>query len=166
MKKSENLAWHIVEKEIHKEIEWLKKSIDIMGKAENSPIPSEYYLYRLIAILIVSGQIKAREITSDNLWGGLSYAKIEKVHKHGKAWHRKMMDIIDKYFKDQNYDIVTEPNLHNGRADLGIFKKDKKDLYIEVGTTSIYKLCLNLHFMKDIIILIVPSNNKVIEFEK
>jgi hypothetical protein len=166
MKKSENLSWHIVEKEIHKEIEWLKKSIDIMGKAENSPIPSEYYLYRLIAILIISGQIKAREITSNDLWGKLKYKKIEKVHKHGKDWHRKMMNIIDKYFKDQNYDIVTEPNLHNGRADLGIFKKDKKDLYIEVGTTSIYKLCLNLHFMKDIIILIVPSNNKVIEFEK
>ena len=42
------------------------------------------------------------------------------------------MNIIDNYFKSQGYDITVEPNTHHGRADLGIFKQNKKDLYVEV----------------------------------
>lgn len=122
-------------------------------------------MYRLIAILIVSGQIRATEISSSFLWGD-NDNNFEKVHKHGKEWHSNMMNNIDNYFKKQGYDITTEPQLHHGRADLGVFKKDKKDMYVEVGTTSIYKLCLNLYFMKDFVILIVPKDNKLIEFVK
>lgn len=169
-KTKKNLPWHIVEKQIHKEIDWLKRVIDTRDKEQMLPTPeginkwsSNYYLYRLVAILIVSGKIKAREIKSSNLWG--KNKNIKKVHRHGKAWHKKMMNIIDNYFKVQEYNITTEPNLHQGRADLGIFKKNKKDLYIEVGTTAVYKLCINLHFMKNCIILVVPSENKIIEFE-
>ena len=167
---NKNLSWHIVEKKINEEIDWLRKVIhvnnDEAGLVTNREISkwaTNYFLYRLIAILIVSGQIKAREINSANLWGkGL----VDKVHRHGKEWHSRMMDKIDDYFRSQGYEITTEPHTHQGRADLGVFMKGKKDLYVEVGTISLYKLCLNLHFMKDCIILLVPSENQVIEFER
>ena len=168
-----DLPWHIVEKAIDKEITWLKEVIDTRSKEGVLSVPKEinkwagnYYLYRLIAVLIVSGQIKAKEINSDHLWGEIDYSEIKKLHKHGKGWHIKMMNIIDDYFKSQGYDITVEPNMHHGRADLGVFKQNKKDLYVEVGTIDIYKLCVNLHFMKNFVLIIVPDKNRIIEFEK
>ncbi|MDP2812690.1 MAG: hypothetical protein Q8O32_03285 [bacterium] len=172
MNHNKGLPWHIVEKRIHEEIDWLKKVIDVVEEENNLDTALgmgrwaiNYYLYRLIAILIVNGQIKAKEINSRNLWGDGDITNIDKTHRHGQEWHVNMMNIIDNYFKKQNYLVSTEPNLYHGRADLGIFMENKKDLYVEVGTTSIYKLCLNLHFMKDNIFLIVPQENRVIEFK-
>ena len=159
-----DLPWHTVEKAIGQEITWLKDVIDTRGQEGVLSVPKEinkwagnYYLYRLIAILIVSGQIKAREISSDHLWGEIDYPEIEKLHKHGKGWHIKMMNIIDDYFKSQDYDITVEPNTYHGRADLGVFRRGKKDLYVEVGTIDIYKLCVNLHFMKNFIFIVVHA---------
>ena len=171
-----NLPWHDVEKSIHKEITWLKNVIDtqenlnfLFAPEQVDKWSSYYFIYRLIAIAIVRGDIKAREINAKNnqdLWDGLTktFSEPSKA-KHGQDWHKRMIDILDKYFTDQDYEVSIEPNLFHGRADLGIHKKGKKNIYIEVGKTSIYKLCVNLLNMKECIILLVPLNNKVIEFE-
>jgi hypothetical protein len=171
-----SISWDETEKVIHKEISWLKNVIDSVEKSGHLFAPEEidkwsayYYIYRLIAMPIVRGDIKAREINAKNnqdLWDGLtkSFNEPQKA-KHGQEWHAKMMDVIEKYFADQGYEVITEPMLNNGRADLGVFMAGKKNLYVEVGTTSIYKLCVNLTTMKDSIFLIVPSDHKVIEFE-
>lgn len=170
------LPWHIVEKAINDEIFWLKEVIHTRDKID-LPISSEeisiwatnYYLYRLIAILIVSGIIKAREIKSMpnyDLWDGLTKSVSLPISaRHGQEWHRKMIDIIEHYFKSQEYEVTIEPFLNHGRADLGVFKDRKKNLYVEVGTTSLDKLCLNLSTMKESIFLLVAVEDKIIEFE-
>lgn len=77
-----------------------------------------------------------------------------------------MMEKVEKHFTSQGFDVVREPNLHRGRADLGVFKHGEKDLYIEVGTTSLFKLYINLKEMRHFIYLIVPRDNYIIEFVK
>lgn len=76
-----------------------------------------------------------------------------------------MMNVLDQYFTSQGYEVNVEPYLNNGRADLGIYKEGKKFLFVEIGTLSIYKLWINLQTLKDALFLIVPSEDKVIEFE-
>jgi len=178
MKINKGLPWHVVEAHINKEIEWLKAAIPTRGKIIADDIYNkqlskcEYcdYYYRKIALLIIQGKIQAREIRAKgikDLWDGLtSEAKALKKEKHGGEWHRAMMGILEKYFTNQNYEVTIEPHLNHGRADLGVFKTDKKDLYIEVDTVSIYKLWVNLQTMKDYKFLIIASENKIIEFEK
>ena len=63
---------------------------------------------------------------------------------------------------------MREPDVYGGRADLGVFKKGKPNLYIEVGTTSLYKLWLNLarKSLQKFTYLIVPDDDKLIEFVK
>jgi len=75
-----------------------------------------------------------------------------------------MMDVIDRYFGIQGYEVVTEPHLNSGRADLGVFMDGKKDLYVEVGTTSVDKLTVNLASMPNCVFLLVPESNRIIEF--
>lgn len=168
--------WHEVEKQIHKEILWLKDNIITFDKIkppsaslEFNKWSTSYYLYRLIAISIVNGKIKAREINSkgnNDLWDGLTKSSgIPIKAKHGKEWHRNMIDVIEKYFKKDGFEVTIEPSLNYGRADLGVFKEGKKNLYVEVGSVSIYKMCINLHAMKDSIFLSIPSEQKIIEFE-
>jgi len=55
------------------------------------------------------------------------------------------------------FDVVREPTLHQGRADLGVYKKGTPDLFIEVGTTSL---------RRNFIYLIVPNDEKLIEFTR
>ena len=64
----------------------------------------------------------------------------------------------------QNYKIVFEPILNYGRADLGVYSKLNKTLYIEVDTVSLFKLWYNFSTMKNATFLIILSENKVIEF--
>lgn len=66
----------------------------------------------------------------------------------------------------QGYEVEREPNIHWGRADLGVYKKGTQNLYIEVGTTSLFKLLVNLTAMRNITYLIVPSDDKLIEFRR
>jgi len=40
----------------------------------------------------------------------------------------------------------------------------KKDLYVEVGTTSVDKLTVNLASMPNCVFLLVPESNRIIEF--
>ena len=77
------------------------------------------------------------------------------------------MSIIARHFEKQNYKIDYEPNLNYGNADLLVYNKNKseKDIYVEVGTVSLYKLLYNLETMKDIDFLIVPADNYLIEFK-
>ena len=171
------LPWHIVEAQINKEIEWLKANIPTRGKMIADDIYNKHglkcehcdYYYRKIALLIIQDKIKAREIKAKgikDLWDGLTIqSNTLKKEKHGGEWHRTMMGILEKYFTEQGYEVMLEPHLNHGRADLGIFKNNEKTLYVEIDTVSIHKLWVNLQTMKDCKFLIVPSVDKVIEFE-
>ncbi len=88
----------------------------------------------------------------------------KKISRHGEEWHKKMMDVISSYFRTSDYEVNSEPILHYGRADLGIFMKPPKNIYIEIDTVSLFKLWYNLSVMKNVTFLIIPSENKVIEF--
>jgi hypothetical protein len=166
------LPWHIVEKKIQEEIVWLNNSIETFSIQEkNSSTNCRKCLIREIAILIVRGKIKATEIKKiaplKNFW---TETKIKKNRqklpkmRHGKDWHRETMEQIEHHFISRNYIIDREPNLYWGRADLGVSKKNKQNLYIEVGTISLFKLLINLKMMENSIYLIVPSDDKLIEF--
>jgi len=177
MEKEQNsLPWDIVEKAINREIKWLKETLPIRSdtgilsfmEGRESKCDNCNYTYRKIALQIIKGKIKAREIKAlegEDLWDGLTKTVNKSIHKHGRDWHRMMMNVIDQYFTSQGYEVNTEPYLNYGRADLGIYKEGKRFLFVEIGTLSIYKLWVNLQTLKDVIFLIVPSENKVIEFE-
>jgi len=166
--------WHIIEKQINKETKWLEENILIMPESyRRSPdiIKCTDCLFRKIAIFIVNGKISAIEYSTtinNGLWGDKNETKdniSESITYHGKEWHRKTISVIYNYFKNKAYDILKEPLLSYGRADLGFFDPlINKMVYIEVGTVSLYKIWFNLINMKNIILLIVPSDNKLIKF--
>jgi integrase/recombinase XerD len=172
-KKSQNLSptWNVIENIINKEITWLKDNIPTLPHAyKNNPSFLKYddSILRKIAILIVSGKIEATEIVTEenkNLWGNLiAESNLNKVSRHGQEWHKKMMDVIYEYFKSQGCKVALEPILNYGRADLGIYSSSSNPLLIEVDTVSLFKLWYNLSVMKSVTFLIVPSEDKVIEF--
>jgi len=138
------LPWHIVEEAINLEIEWLRQVI-VPAIAEKVPGCDERpYTFRKIALLIVTGKIKAKEFIArdgHDLWDDLTQQHGTKGSaRPGGSWHRKMMDVIAEYFENQGFEVVPEPFLNEGRADLGIYKHGRMDLFVEVGTTSAYKL--------------------------
>ena len=100
-------AWHEVEKQIYKEIAWLDDNIVAadVNRPANLPITDKKYLLRHIALLIVSGSVRAREIKSTNLWptdkGGEVLTK-----PHGQDWHFKTMQIVASYFKTDGYEVI------------------------------------------------------------
>lgn len=167
-----SLPWHTVENILNKEILWLKEKISIIPatKYRNDRLSQscDNCFFRKLAILIVSGKIKAIEFQAKNginLWHGvISQKESLGIRKHGKDWHRKMMDIILNHFKKQNYKIILEPTLNYGRADLGFFPNQKEAIYIEVGTVSLFKLWYNLSTMKNITFLLIPNEEYIIEF--
>lgn len=164
-------TWHLIESIINKEINWLKSKIPVMPEGyKNNPLfLSDDLILRKIAILIVSGKIKAIEFQAEkskDLWNDLTKKlNLKKVSRHGKEWHKKMMNIIHEYFKLKNYKVVLEPVLNYGRADLGIYSNSKETLYVEVDTVSLYKLWHNLSSMKNVTFLIIPSEECIIELK-
>lgn len=165
--------WDIVEKKIKEEMDWLRDAIDTFFNEEKSaPMGCRECFLRRIAILIVSGQVKARQITKSpglkSFW--INKRKTNRKNRkkiyHGSDWHRETMEKIENHFLRLGYDVVREPNLHQGRADLGVYKKGMPDLLIEVGTTSFFKLWLNLETMRNSVYLIVSNDDKLIEFKK
>lgn len=174
--KSKNLLWKhwsIVEEKIKEEIDWLRGAIDTFSKEEKSaPMGCRECFLRRIAILIVSGQVKARQITKSpalkSFW--INKKKTNRKNKkkihHGSDWHGETTEKIENHFLCLGYEVVREPNLHQGRADLGVYKKGVPDLLIEVGTTSLFKVWLNLEVMSNFIYLVVPDDSKLIEFKK
>jgi len=55
--------------------------------------------------------------------------------------------------------------LNFGRADLGVYKDGRKNTYVEVGTTSLYKTWMNMCSMRESVFLFVPSDKYAVEFE-
>lgn len=163
-----SLSWHVVEEAINKEINWLKTVIVQVRSTEKSGCDLCRYTYWKIALLIVTGKVRATEIKAGNghdLWDDLSKREnLNKTSRHGGTWHRKMTDVLRMYFSKQGFEVVDEPFLAKGRADLGVYKKEYRDLFIEIGTTSLYKLWWNLQFLNNALILLLPSEKYAIEF--
>ena len=162
------LPWHIVEEAVNLEIEWLRQVI-VPGPTEKVPGCDECpYTFRKIALLIITGKIRAKEFIAregHDLWDDLTQKHgIKKSARHGGSWHRRMMDVITEYFKDKGFEVIPEPFLNKGRADLGIYKGGYPDLFAEVGTISPYKLWWNLQMLTNAKILIVPDEKRAIEF--
>lgn len=61
--------------------------------------------------------------------------------------------------------MIFEPILNYGRADLGVYLKQNKILYVEIGTVSLFKLWYNFSTMKNVTFLLIPSENYAIEFK-
>ena len=163
-----DLPWHIVEEAINREIKWLETVIEktVIGKVPGCD--DCRYTYRKIALLIVTGKITAKEFIArdgHDLWDDLTQKHgIKKSARHGGVWHRKMMDVVTEYFANQGFEVIPEPYLSQGRADLGIHKDGHMDLFVEIGDTSHYKLWWNLQMLTNCRILLVPDDKRVIEF--
>jgi hypothetical protein len=121
-----------------------------------------------MALLIVTGKIRAKEFIArdgHDLWNDLTQKHgVKKSAHHGGSWHRKMMDVVTEYFENQGFEVIPEPFVSKGRADLGIYKGGHMDLFIEVGTTSAHKLWWNLQILTNSKILLVPDEKRAIEF--
>jgi len=162
------LPWHTVEEAINHEIKWLERAIaqTVIGKVPGCD--DCRYTYRKIALLIVTGKIKVKEFIAregHDLWDDLTQKHgIKKSAHHGGIWHRKIMDVVTEYFANQGFEVISEPFLSQGRADLGIHKNGHMDLFVEIGDTSAYKLWWNLQMLTNCRILLVPDAQRAIEF--
>lgn len=90
--------WDIVEKKIQKEMIWLRNTIDtFLQEEKNAPTGCRECFLLRIAILIVSGQVKASQITKDpplkSFWmnKGKNRNNEKKKIYHGSDWHRETM---------------------------------------------------------------------------
>lgn len=163
-----SLPWDVVEKTIIKEQKWLSDNLLRPFYKEGEDFyKSEFCencILRKIAILIVSGKIKAADIKSKTcLWGDTKTFK-NIIKPHGKERHAWLMSFAAHYFKSLGFEVTLEPYLNKGRADLGVYKDGKKNLFVEIGSVSLPKLLFNLESMEDSIILIVLDANHAIEF--
>lgn len=159
---SKSLPWDEVEKAINKEIKWMEESVTQSPFINENDICKKC-IFRKIAILILSGKIKAKDIKSSVcLWGKDRSVEIGKPH--GKQWHSGMMKLIASYFKSLEYEVIIEPALSSGRADLGVYKNGQRNLFIEVGTVSLVKLLHNLMTMEGSDILLVLDAKHAVEF--
>jgi hypothetical protein len=162
------LPWHIVEEAINREIEWLERVIEQTVKGKVPGCDECRYTFRKIALLIITGRIKAKELIArdgHDLWDDLTEKRgIKKSARHGGVWHRNMMNVLTEYFENQGFEVISEPFLSQGRADLGIYKDGHAPFFIEIGDTSVYKLWWNLQMLTNCRILLVPDEKRVIEF--
>jgi hypothetical protein len=162
------LPWHIVEEAINREIEWLERVIEqtVIGKVPGCD--DCRYTFRKIALLIVTGKIKAKEFIArdgHDLWDDLTQKHGMKASaRHGGDWHKRVMDVITEYFESQGFEVIPEPFLSQGFADLGIYKDGHMNLFVEIGTTSAHKLWRNLQMLTNSKILLVPDEKRAIEF--
>ncbi len=162
------LPWHIVEEAINRESKWLQTVIEQESIDEVPGCDRCRYTFRKIALLIIAGRITAKELTArdgHDLWDDLTQKHgMKESARHGGSWHKKMMDVITEYFGNQEFEVIPEPFLSKGRADLGIYKDGHMDLFVEIGTTSAYKLWWNLQMLMNSRILLVPDEKRAIEF--
>ncbi|MBI2506643.1 MAG: hypothetical protein HYW00_00690 [Candidatus Colwellbacteria bacterium] len=164
------IQWHEGEQRIREETQWLCKIIDTFSEKEKHPPSGCRHCYlRNIATLIVQGNISATEIKKDesleSFWLPLFSHSRSKIY-HGSDWHQETMERIENHLITQSFQVVREPTLQQGRADLGAYKYGELDLLIEVGTVSLYKLAINLMVMERFTYLIVPNDDLLIEFIK
>lgn len=165
------LPWHTVEKKIQEEMDWLRNSLKtfLNYKDSNVLIKCKECLLRKIAIMIVRGEILATEYRKKSPLKSFWIANKVNTQKeiyHGKEWHSKIIKQLENHFIYQGYKIIRQPDLNWGRSDLGAFKKGEQPIYIEVGSTSIFKIWINLKTLGNFTYLIVPSNEKLVEFRK
>lgn len=163
--------WDVAENAIKKEQTWLKNSLSFLPlgyKRNPSFLKCDDCILRKLAILIVSGDIKATQLNYGKItyaWNGLiNDSSIERMSHHGQEWHKKMMDIAHKYFELRKCKINMEPVLNYGRADLEI-KIDDKRIIIEIGTVSLYKIWYNFSTMHNCTFLIIPNEATILEFK-
>lgn len=166
------LPWHEVERAIINEEHWLNNVFDF-GPYEKDdsalilPNLSNDKMLRQIAIRIVNGAIQAKEIRTaiDNcLWTESNTEEtMETSERHGGYWHRSMMGIVKQHFIETGFEVVNEPLLSLGRADLGIYKEGHPDLFVEIGTTSLFKTWFNTNTMLGAKFLFVPTTTCAIE---
>ena len=168
------LPWHIVEKAIAREFAWLKSVLDLGIRPDHQDEVSlalgieNYQMLRQLSIAIVSGKISAREIKTLKplgLWvdPGMQVKGPFSPERHGGEWHKRMMWIIKSHFLHRGFEVANEPYLNFGRADFGVYKSTYLNLYVEVGTTSLFKLWRNLSSMPSSIFLFVPTEYGAIE---
>ena len=159
-----SLPWHLVEESIVKEIKWLQEIIiETHHHKDRDDNICRGCVYRRLAILILAGKIKAKDIKSSIcLWGEEKSFPVGKPH--GKEWHAETMKLVSSYFKYLGYDVAIEPNLNMGRADLGAYRKDERNLFIEIGTVLLPKLLFNLESMEGSDFLLVLDLNHAVEF--
>lgn len=127
-------------------------------------------MLRQIGISIVNGKISACEIKSskvNGLWteNVAGWELDVNEEHHGGEWHRAMMSLVKKHFVERQFKVVNEPALNWGRADLCAYKEGYQDLYVEIGTTSLFKTWFNSQTMRNVIFLFVPSVYSAIEFK-
>ena len=172
------LPWHIVEAAILREKQWLISTLDFAQERKNIEDISSFTdklsrdeMLRRISISIVNGNIRAREIKSksiNGLWTDdfriRNWQFGSKDERHGGEWHRAMMTLIKKYFIEEGYDVINEPYLTLGRADLGVYREGETNIYIEIGTTTLLKTWINLHTIQHSTFLFVPSVYRAAEF--
>jgi hypothetical protein len=157
------IDWNDAEKTISEEMEFLKNNISLSPFEQNDPIKCEHCLLRNIAILIVSGKLKLRKIIYKNnsIWQTEKKFNSSTLKKHGGNWHNDQILTIEKYFLANGVKVEKEPALYYGRADLGA----GNNMFIEVGTINLYKLYLNLSSLNSCKIILVPTDNYLLEFD-
>ena len=162
------LPWHVVEEAVNREIGWLERVIQQVSIDKVPGCDECRYTFRKIALLIITGKIMAKEFIARegrDLWDDLTKKHgIKESAHHGGSWHKRMMGVITEYFENQGFEVIPEPLLSKGRADLGIYKDGHTHLFIEIGTTSAYKLWWNLQMLTNCRILLVPDEKRLIEF--
>ncbi|MEK7653503.1 MAG: hypothetical protein AAB358_03420 [Patescibacteria group bacterium] len=153
-------TWLKTENSIAEEIKWLKSNIKPYQDNKNILNYHDDIFYRLIAILVVSGKIKATEY---------NYTYTEEQikifdKKHGGDWHNNIINYLSSHFLKYNYKVdFNEPQLYYGHADLKIIR-NQKTAYFEIDTVSIFKLWINLFIMKNIELIIISYSGKIIKF--
>ena len=107
--------------------------------------------------------VKMISYANDKIWDVANYHKqVENDEKqHGAAWHYDKITMIKDYFERNSQGVELEPNLHYGRSDLGVHELS---LFIEVGTINLYKLYYNLLYLHVYKLIIVPSDDYLLEF--
>lgn len=158
------MNWNLIEQKIKIEEDFLKNNIDLSPFSHNDQIKCPDCLFRLLASLLVSGNIKVHLIKyqDDSFWNKNGLILNKNNNKdHGAFWHSSKIKLIKKYFEINGFTAENEPQLFYGRCDLGI---SKLKVFIEVGTINLYKLYLNLLNMKEGRILLVTSDSATLEF--
>ena len=170
------LPWHEVEQSILNEERWLSEVFNFgpYSGEDSAPVPpglSNDKMLRQIAIAIVNGAVEACEIRSTlelGLWSDEN-KYIEQIdagdERHGGHWHRTMMGMVKQHFSNEGFEVINEPFLSMGRADLGVYKSGYHDLYVEIGTTSLFKTWINMKTMPNTILLFIPTTSYAIEFK-
>lgn len=130
----EGLPWHIVEQAIIKEKQWIIQAFDF-GQKKRKDDEERYSTDEMLRPREINTQNINALWISDKNWE-FGYTK----ERHGAKWHRAMMNLVRRHFKENNFEVTTEPYLNWGRADLGVYKQGYPNLYVEIGTTSLFKV--------------------------